>query len=124
MRIAEASKSSGLSIDTIRYYDKSGLIPGLCRGNDGQRRFSAENVDWLTLLFWLRKTGMPMRTMRHFAKLYHDGDSTIAERKKVLLAHSRCLEERRAELDQCEEILAYKIAIYDRFEKDQRGTVR
>lgn len=113
MRIAEAASRSGLSIDTIRYYEKSGIIPGIPRGSDGQRRFSPENIDWLTLLFWLRETGMPMKTMNRFATLYQAGDGTIPERKKILLTHAETLKKRRADLDRCDALLAYKIAIYE-----------
>lgn len=77
MRIAEASEKSGLSIATIRYYEKTGLIPEVRRGSDGQRRFSPENIDWLTLLFWLRETGMSMKVMHEFATLYKSGNSTM-----------------------------------------------
>jgi DNA-binding transcriptional MerR regulator len=51
IRIAEAAHRSGLSVDTIRYYEKSGILPEIHRGSDRQRRFSAENIEWLTLLF-------------------------------------------------------------------------
>jgi DNA-binding transcriptional MerR regulator len=122
MRIAEAASSSGLSIDAIRYYEKFGIIPELSRGPDGQRRFSPENVDWLTLLYWLRQTGMPLKTMQRFGALYQDGDETIPERRAILLAHARTLQERRSDLDRCEEILAYKIRIYDGIsEQETRG---
>lgn len=112
MRIAEAADRSGLSIDTIRYYEKSGLVPKVGRGRDGQRYFSPENIDWLTLLYWLRETGMPMKIMRRFAELYRAGDHTLPERKEILLAHGEQLKKRRADLDRCEEVLAHKLAIY------------
>lgn len=117
MRIAEAALRCGLSVDTIRYYEKSGIVPEIRRGPDRQRRFSQENIEWLTLLFWLRETGMPMKTMHRFASLYRAGDQTIPERKQVLLAHAEHLQKRRADLDRCEEMLAYKLAIY----KDHKG---
>lgn len=113
MRISEAASKSGLSIDTIRYYEKAGIMPEITRGTDGQRRFSAENIDWLTLLYWLRETGMPMKTMQRFAALYRAGDGTVPERREILLSHAELLQKRRAGLDRCEEILAYKIAMYD-----------
>lgn len=118
MRISEASALSGLSADTIRYYEKSGLVPAINRGADGLRRFSAENVEWLTLLFWLRKTGMPMKEMQRFAELYRLGEATMPERKILLLKHQDRLRERRADLDRCEEVLAYKIATYRKIEGD------
>ena len=117
MRIAEAALRCGLSVDTIRYYEKSGIVPEIRRGPDRQRRFSQENIDWLTLLFWLRETGMPMKTMHRFASLYQAGDHTVPERKQVLLAHAEHLKKRRADLDRCEQVLARKLAIY----KDHEG---
>ncbi|MDW3225197.1 MAG: MerR family transcriptional regulator [Paracoccaceae bacterium] len=117
MRIAEAAAKSGLGIDTIRFYEKSGIVPPIDRGADGHRRFTPENLDWLTLLYWLRQTGMPLKTMRHFATLYRAGDQTISERKSVLLAHASHLAERRQELDQCDAVLARKLAIYKSHEE-------
>ena len=116
MRISEAAQKSGLSPDTIRFYEKAGIIHQVERGSDGLRRFSPENVDWLTLLYWLRRTGMPMKEMRRFADLYRQGDATISERRQVLEAHGRELEKRRAELDSCAKVLARKLAIYDQYE--------
>jgi len=113
MRIAEAAAKSGLSIDTIRYYEKSEILPEIARGPDGQRRFSGENVEWLSLLSSLRDTGMSIKTMRRFAALYRAGDHTIAERKAILVAHAEKLKKQRADLDRCEKLLAYKISIYE-----------
>ena len=113
MRISEASARSGLSIDTIRYYEQTGLMPAVERGPDGQRRYSPENVDWLILLASLRDTRMPMKQMQRFARLYQNGDSSVPERKQMLLEHSEHLEEQRKALDRCAELLAYKLARYD-----------
>lgn len=115
MRISEAAARSGLKVDTIRYYEAEGLVPNVGRGSDGQRRFSPENVDWLTLLFWLRETGMPMKVMQRFAALYSKGDETIADRKSILLDHSRLLAKRRDDLDRCDAILARKLEIYEEY---------
>lgn len=114
MKISEAAEKSGLSADTIRFYERSGLVPNVIRSEDGLRRFSSENIEWLTLLYWLRKTGMPMKDMRQFARLYSEGDETMLQRKAVLVQHAKRLENRRSELDQCAEVLTQKIAIYDK----------
>ena len=113
MRISEAATRCGLGVDTIRFYERSGLLPSIERGEDGRRRFSPVDVEWLTLLASLRDTGMPMRTMRHFAGLYRKGDETIPERKQVLLDHAQQLERRRDMLDRCANILAHKLKRYD-----------
>ena len=117
MLIAEAAAASGLSVDTVRYYERSGMLPVIARGSDGHRRFSRENVDWLTVLYWLRATGMTMRVMRRYAMLVHAGDHTIPERKQILLEHGRQLVRRREELDRCEALLAYKLSAYDEVEQ-------
>lgn len=117
MKISEAARKCGLKIDTIRYYDAAGLIPKLNRSSDGQRQFSTENVEWLSFLYWLRETGMPMTVMKQFAYLYAVGDHTILERKEILLEHSKRLAKRRSDLDHCEKVLTKKLAIYEEYEK-------
>ncbi|PLW75056.1 MerR family transcriptional regulator [Cohaesibacter celericrescens] len=117
MRIKEASKSSGLSTDTIRYYEKEGLLPPINRDRSGHRAFSLDNVQWMTVLYWLRKTGMPMRVMSRYAHLVHSGDHTIPQRVAILTEHRALLAARRAELDRCEEILTYKLSAYEDAEK-------
>lgn len=113
MRISEAASRSGLRIDTIRFYEKPGLLPAIARGQDGNRRFSPEDVEWLFLLSSLRETGMPMKKMQRFAKLYQHGNDTIPDRRKVLLEHSEHLERRKADLDRCAKLLDYKLTRYD-----------
>lgn len=116
MRIAEAACRSGLSIDTIRFYERSGLLPEIARGADGKRSFTTENIDWLVLLGSLRDTGMPMKTMSRFAALYRSGDKTVAERRQILAEHSDHLKRKRRELDGCQKLLSYKLSMYDQLE--------
>ena len=117
MKISEAADRSGLSIDTIRFYERSDLIPTIARDASGIRRFSPENVEWLILLASLRDTEMPMEKMRHFAELYRLGDSGISERRQVLRDHLDHLDRRRADLDRCAELLAYKLQRYAELEE-------
>ncbi len=113
MRISEASAATGLSRDTIRYYEKSGMIPSVRRASNGHRQFTPENIEWLTLLYWLRETGMPMEMMRRFTHLAQDGDDTVEERRRILKEHSAELRMRRKQLDRCKEVLAVKTSGYD-----------
>ena len=113
MRISEAAKACGLSPYTIRFYEKSGMLPKIDRGVDGQRRFNQHHIDWLTLLYWLRETGMPLKQMRRFTALAKAGDESVAERRQILLDHADALKAQRALLKKCESILAIKIASYD-----------
>jgi DNA-binding transcriptional MerR regulator len=117
MKISEVAERTGLSIPTIRFYEKSRLCPHIERGPDGKRVFSKTNADWLALLASLRATGMPMEDMRAFAELYASGDKTIPARKAALLAHRQSLVDKQAELDQCHEILEQKLERYDEIMK-------
>lgn len=112
MRIAEASKACGLSAHTIRFYEKSGMLPQIARGSDGHRRFTPAHVEWLTLLYWLRETGMPLKQMRRFTELAKAGDDGIDERREILEDHAETLKAKRATLERCESVLAIKIASY------------
>lgn len=112
MRIAEASKTCGLSAHTIRFYEKSGMLPEIERGPDGHRRFTPRLIEWLTLLYWLRETGMSLKQMRRFTTLAKAGDAGVAERRKILADHADTLKAKRAKLEKCEDILAIKIASY------------
>ena len=59
MKITEATRASGLSVDTIRFYERRGMLPEIARGPDAHRRFSPRDVEWLTLLYWLRARRAP-----------------------------------------------------------------
>ena len=118
MRIKEASSATGLSADTIRYYEKAGLLPPIRRDPGGHRCFSRDNIDWMIVLYWLRKTGMPMKVMARYAALVHAGDHTIPERKRILRAHGKLLAARRSDLDRCDDLLAYKLAAYEEVERE------
>lgn len=120
MKISEASQLSGLSADTIRFYEKSDMLPPIDRGPDGHRRYSRENVNWLTILYWLRQTGMSTKIMQRYATLVHAGDHTIPERKEILRNHGTALTQRRKELDRCEELLARKLSAYSEIEQQAK----
>ncbi|MEP1765051.1 MAG: MerR family transcriptional regulator [Sulfitobacter sp.] len=119
MKISEVAERTGLSISTIRYYEKSGLCPDIGRGADGKRVFSGPDTDWLVLLASLRATGMPMSEMHAFANLYAAGDKTIPERKFALTVHKKRLADRQAELDRCRTTLDQKLQRYDEIMKEQ-----
>lgn len=118
MRISEAAKSSGLGVETIRYYERTGLLPPIRRDPGDRRCFSPEDVEWLALLASLRETGMPMKTMRLFADLYRGGNATIPDRRKVLQRHFDELERRRSALNRCAALLTHKLDRYDQLARN------
>lgn len=88
------------------------MLPEIARAPDGHRVFGPRELDWLTLLYWLRETGMPLAAMKRFTHLAKAGAPGLEERRRILLDHAAELRRRRALLDRCEEVLAVKIARY------------
>jgi len=86
---AEMAERAELSVDTLRYYEKAGLMPPVQRLPNGHRRYSESDVGWLELVKCLRCTGMPIRHIQRYAELNADGDSTARERYELLHQH-RC----------------------------------
>jgi DNA-binding transcriptional MerR regulator len=94
----EAAAHSGFSLDTLRYYERIGLLPPIRRTHSGRRSFTDLDLKWLALLRCLRETGMPITEMQHFVRLMRDGQGTADERLAVLLTHEQRVQEQVARL--------------------------
>ncbi len=112
LRIGEVARISGLPIDTLRYYDRAGLLGDLRRDGAGRRVFDSLALGLLDVVRRLRRTGMPIEEVRHFVALVRSGDRERAGRQALLQVHRvRVLEQ----LDQLRDDLAvidWKIAAY------------
>lgn len=116
--IAQAAARSGLSIDTLRYYERIGLVEPPARDSGGRRNYSDSDLAWLEFLTRLRTTGMPIRMMREYAQLRHRGGGTESRRRQILVEHRAGVRERIAELQFCLDVLDHKIANYECIERD------
>ena len=103
---------SGFSLDTLRYYERIGLLPRIGRTAAGRRVFSEVDLKWLGLLRCLRDTGMPVSQMLQFVQLMNGGTATVMERAEVLTAHQRRVEDQISRLQGHLEQIRTKIAIY------------
>lgn len=119
--IAQAAEASGLSIDTLRYYERIGLIDPPARDSGGRRVYTDEDINWLVFLTKLRTTGMPIKLMREYAQLRHRGEATAARRKQILVYQRASVRERIDELRACLDVLDYKIENYERIEEKLGG---
>ncbi|ACU40226.1 MerR family transcriptional regulator [Actinosynnema pretiosum subsp. pretiosum] len=115
--IAQAAERSGLSIDTLRYYERIGLLDPPARDAGGRRDYSEDDLSWLAFLTRMRSTGMPIKMMREYAQLRHRGDPGAARRRQILVEHRAAVRERVAELNACLEVLDYKIEHYGSLER-------
>lgn len=108
--IQQVAELTGLSIDTLRYYERIRLLEPVSRTSGGHRQYRQKDLDWLGLLINLRETGMPLAEMRHFAELRRQGDATATERLRLLEHHQQTLEQRMQHLEQHMIALQQKIA--------------
>ena len=95
--IGDVARLSGLSIDTLRYYDRAGLLGAVQRDGGGRRVFDRDTLGLLDVVLRLRRTGMPVEDVRHFVDLVRSGDTERAGRLALLRAHHRRV---LAQLDQ------------------------
>ncbi|WP_309298476.1 MerR family transcriptional regulator [Streptosporangium carneum] len=105
-------EETGFSLDTLRYYERIGLLERVGRNAAGQRRFTQADVGWLGLIRCLRDTGMPIAEMLRFAELVRAGDHTIPDRVALLEAHDRRVEGQVANLREKQRAIRNKVGHY------------
>lgn len=111
--IQRASAESGVSRDTLRYYEKVGILPGINRSKSGHRQFSDQDMGWIRLVQCLRATGMPIEDLHTYAELMQQGDSTARQRLQLLETHRRRIKAEMSELATALELVEHKIEVYD-----------
>ncbi|HEX2128565.1 MAG TPA: MerR family transcriptional regulator [Solirubrobacterales bacterium] len=112
MSIAEAAAEAGVSVHTLRYYERAGLMAPIERNGSGHRRYSVENVGWIVMITRLRATGMPIRRIREYAELVQAGEGNEDERLALLEAHRADVKRQLAETRKNLEAIDYKINLY------------
>lgn len=114
MTIKEVCARFGLSPDTLRYYERVGVIPEVHRTPGGIRDYTNEDLGWVETAVCFRSAGMPIELLIEYVRLFKEGDSTIAARCDLLKeARERILAERQ----RCDEALQkmnYKIGVYEK----------
>ncbi|MGL5312192.1 MAG: MerR family transcriptional regulator [Peptostreptococcaceae bacterium] len=112
MTISEVSKIYELSQDTLRYYEKIGLIPKVNRNKSGKRDYTEDDCRWIEFIKCMRSAGLPIETLIEYVSLFQQGDETIETRKKILIEQRRALAEKMEELQITIERLDGKIEKY------------
>lgn len=109
LSIGRVTELTGLSRHTLRYYERAGLVGPVDRAPGGHRRYSAEEVEWIGFLVYLRTTGMPIRGMRRYAELLREGPHTVEERGALLEEHHHGVRDRIEELGRNLAVIEEKI---------------
>lgn len=120
LTIQQVAQQTGLSVHTLRYYERNGLLAPVNRASSGHRRYSSEDLSRIEFLTRLRATGMPIRQMQEFARLFREQPDAIAERRVILEAHRQQVLDHIQELQRNLSVIDWKINHYKHLETQQR----
>ena len=113
LSIAEAARRTGVSVHTLRYYERAGLVvTAVDRTAGGRRRYHQLDLDWIVICTRLRATGMPIRTIRRYAELVSAGPGNEQERLALLEAHRAEVTARLARTREHLRLIDHKIDVY------------
>lgn len=113
MTISEVSRKYGLTQDTLRYYERAGMIPTVHRTAGGLRDYSEEDCCWVELVKCMRSAGLSVEAIIEYVRLVQEGNSTIAQRHQLLTKQRELLLKKQENIRQTIERLDYKISRYD-----------
>jgi DNA-binding transcriptional MerR regulator len=113
MMIAEVSEKFDISQDTLRYYERIGLIPHVNRNKSGIRDYTKEDCTWVEFIKCMRNAGLPIEVLIEYVTLFQQGAGTIEIRKELLIEQRKLFIERMEEMKKTLERLDYKIARYE-----------
>ena len=114
MRIAEVSERYGISADTLRYYERIGLIPPVNRIESGIRDYNETDVKRVEFIKCMRSAGLPIEALIEYVGLVQQGDTTIEARKDILKEQRELLMVRMKEMQKTLDVLDYKIEVYEK----------
>ena len=114
MTISEVSKKYDISTDTLRYYERIGLIPKVGKNKSGNRDFTEVDCNWVEFIKCMRGAGISIESLIDYVKLFQEGDSTIKARKQILVEEYEILSEKIKNLQEVQERLKLKIEFYNK----------
>lgn len=115
--VGEVAKQLNVAASTLRYYDKEGLLPFVERSSGGMRVFKDEDLSWLKTIECLKKTGMPIKDIKHFMDCCVEGDSKIDERLSIMESQRDAVIKQMKEMQEMLDMLNYKSWYYETAKK-------
>jgi MerR family transcriptional regulator, aldehyde-responsive regulator len=113
MKIAEVSEKHGISSDTLRYYERIGLIPPVTRSESGIRDYGELDIRRVEFIKCMRSAGLPIEVLIDYMGLVQQGDQTIEARREILKEQRALLVARMKEMQKTLDILDHKIEVYE-----------
>jgi MerR family transcriptional regulator, aldehyde-responsive regulator len=114
MKIKEVSERSGISLDTLRYYERIGLLPPVNRNKSGIRDYNEIDVKRVEFIKCMRSAGLPIEVLIAYVGLVQQGDQTIEARKEILKEQRKKLVDKMQEMQKTLDLLDYKIEVYEK----------
>lgn len=119
--IGEVAKMFNLSISTIRYYDKEGLLLDLERDDSNIRKFTDKNIESIRVIECLKKSGLQIKDIKKFMYLCSLGDETLKQRKDIFIKQKENIETKIKELEKALNMINYKCWYYDQAIKEGKS---
>ncbi|MBW4512798.1 MAG: MerR family transcriptional regulator [Scytonematopsis contorta HA4267-MV1] len=116
LTIQQVAELTKLSVHTLRYYERIGLLAAINRAANGHRRYSSQDIAWIEFLTRLRTTGMPIRQMQQFAEMRRKGNPSVSQRRELLEVHEQQVQQQLKELSQNLSVIQEKIHYYKQLE--------
>ncbi|MFT4144090.1 MAG: MerR family transcriptional regulator [Mobilitalea sp.] len=113
MTIAEVGKKYDLTADTLRYYERIGLIPPVGRNASGNRDYNEEDCRWVSFIKCMRNAGLSIEALVEYVTLFQQGKKTTAARKELLVEQRKHIVERLEEIQSTLAYLDHKIESYE-----------
>ena len=120
MTIAEVSRKYDITADTLRYYERIGLIPNVPRTKSGIRDYDEESCRWIELMKCMRKAGVQIEALIEYVALFQKGDSTLEARKQILIEQRKQLIQRMEDMQASLDRLNQKIDHYEQWSSQKK----
>lgn len=111
--IRQVAAKMGVTVPTLRYYDKEGLMPFVEKKSNGTRVFKDEDFKGMAIITCMKKSGMPIKDIKTYMDLCADGDSTLQTRLEIFLERKQAVQNQMDELNKVMETINHKIWYYE-----------
>ena len=111
--IGQVAAKTGLTVHTLRYYEKEGLLPFVHKSSSGLRMFSDNDLGWLSIIECLKKTGMPLKGIKQYIDWFREGDSTLPQRLEMFKQQQLKILTQIEQFQKYLQKIDYKVRIYE-----------
>ena len=112
--IKQVADKMGVSVPTLRYYDKEGLLPFIEKKENGTRIFKESDLRTLEIISCMKASGMPIKDIKRYMDMCLEGDSTLEDRLDIFLKRQEVVKEQMEELNKTMSVIEHKIKYYEK----------